>query len=297
MKLPIQFLILMGIFSFFSSRAQKSEKEISYEILTDAQKEKFRIELKRNESQPFDKEFVRTTDLAYSLISKYGFEAVKLINEDGSGDKLYLLGDFPQDCPWYQFNDLKMVPFLQNNFKPIAARIPDLLAAMQERCWFIFAEKRDDGWRLHYFLKMKLYDNRNYFRVYTGGAPNPDPLINEHLKKYQWEIPQDLKEFYQVHNGFGEMDDANFIVKNEDLRVMAEMMDPICAEQNHYPEGYFFRDLLEFFPDGAGNAQCFFRLKNNRYTTVDWDHETWEISEPVGFFEFINQLMSEIDEE
>lgn len=297
MKLPFQLLFMMGIFSFFGSRAQKSDKENSYELLNDALKEKYRMELKRNEAQPFDKEFVRTTDLAYSLISKYGFEGVKLINEDSSGDNLYLLGDFPKDCPWYKYNDLKMVPFLQSNFKPVAARIPDLLAAMQERCWFIFADKTESGWQLHYLLKMKLYDNRNYFRVYTGGPPNPDPLINPNLKKYQWDIPKDLKDFYQVHDGFGEIYDANFIVNNEALRVMAEMMDSICAEQNHYPEGYFFKDLLEFFPDGAGNAQCFFRLKNNVYTTVDWDHETWEISEQVGFFEFINQRMSEIDEE
>lgn len=50
--------------------------------------------------------------------------------------------------------------------------------------------------------------------------------------------------------------------------------------------------MLSFF---GGNAQCFY--KNNSNLTVDWDHEIWEISNEVGFFEFINERMSEIDEE
>jgi len=47
----------------------------------------------------------------------------------------------------------------------------------------------------------------------------------------------------------------------------------------------------------AGNAQCFYRFNSNNNLTVDWDHETWEVSNQMKFFEFINQRMSEIDEE
>ncbi len=54
-------------------------------------------------------------------------------------------------------------------------------------------------------------------------------------------------------------------------------------------------DLLEFYLDGAGNAQCFY--KNHSNITVDWDYNTWEMSETVIFFEFSNLVLSQIDEE
>ncbi|MCG8579928.1 MAG: SMI1/KNR4 family protein, partial [Bacteroidales bacterium] len=171
------------------------------------------------------------------------------------------------------------------------------LSSMKERCLFIYAEQVDSTWHLHYLLKMKLYDDRDYYRVYTGGIPLMNADINTILKKYDWHIPKDLNDFYKIHNGFGEIYNANFVMSNNDIRVMGEMMNPICKEQNSFPENYKFDDLLEFFPDGAGNAQCFYRYKPINNLTVDWDHETWEISNQMGFFEFINQRMSEIDEE
>lgn len=77
-------------------------------------------------------------------------------------------------------------------------------------------------------------------------------------------------------------------------------MNSICEKNNYdYPEDYKFEDLLEFFPDGAGNVQCFYRenLDYQNAQTVDWDHEVWEISGKVGFYEFIDERISEIDEE
>lgn len=142
---------------------------------------------------------------------------------------------------------------------------------------------------------MKLYDDRDYYRVYTGGEPLLNAEPNKNLKTYNWNIPNDLKAFYKIHNGFGEIYEANYIMANEDIKVMAEMMNPICKEQNVKPDGYSFNDLLEFFPDRAGNTQCFY--KNIGNSTVDWDHEVWEISGEIDFFEFINERMSEIDEE
>ena len=74
-------------------------------------------------------------------------------------------------------------------------------------------------------------------------------------------------------------------------------MNPITKRQNVALTDYKFDDLLEFFPDGAGNAQCFLRVGTDIDATVDWDHETWEISEGMSFYDFVDERLSQIDEE
>lgn len=78
-------------------------------------------------------------------------------------------------------------------------------------------------------------------------------------------------------------------------------MDPICAEQGFEPDGYAFADLLEVSRDGAGNSQCFLRNEpdDDDPLTVDWDHETREISGEEPFFEFLDEslLACVLDEE
>lgn len=268
---------------------------MAFEILTPELQIQFREELKRDTSKEFNPEFVRITDLECKIINTYGFEGVKLVRESINSSGFYPLGEFPEDCPWVGLNDKNKAEFIDENFKSISTEIPNLLSSIKERCKFIYAEKKNDTWYLHYLLDIKLYDQRDYFRIYTGAAPLSNAEPNENLKTYNWQIPSDLKKFYAVHNGFGEINDSNYVMGNDDIKVMAAMMDPICKEQNVQPEAYVFSDLLEFFPDGAGNAQCFY--KNGSNATVDWDHEVWEISGEVGFYDFINERMAQIDEE
>lgn len=290
----IQVITIMGICSLFGCNPKNTNK-MNFENLTPELQVQLRNELKRDTAKEFNPEFVRTTNLEYSIIETYGFEGVKLVLERQNSKGFYLLGDFPAACPWSGLNATTNTEFIDQNFKSISKDIPTLLASLKNRCKFIYAEKRENTWQVHYLLEMKLYDDRSYFKIYTGGAPLLNAAPNKNLKAYDWQVPDDLKKFYSVHNGFGEINDANFVMGNDDIKVMAAMMDPICKEQNTCPEGYSFSDLLEFFPDGARNAECFH--KNGSNMTVDWDHEVWEISGEVGFFEFINERMAEIDEE
>ena len=268
---------------------------MNYENLTYKLENQLRNELKQGSGKDYNSEFIRITNLKNKIINKYGFEGIKLVFESRNSSNYYRLGEFPKECPWTGLNDKSIADFINVNFKSISKRTSNLLSTLKDRCKFIYAEKKEDTWQLHYLLGMKLYDNRDYFKIYTGGAPLLNPEPNKNLKKYNWNVPTDLKTFYAVHNGFGEIRNAYFIMANDDIKVMAEIMNPICKEQSVNPKGYSFDNLLEFYPDGAGNAQCFY--KNNSNSTVDWDHEVWRISEKIGFFEFINERMSKIDEE
>lgn len=267
--------------------------------MVEGQKEFYRQQLQKDNSKDFSEEFIRTTDLERKLIDEFKFEGIKLIFENQNSANYFLLGQFPEECPWSNLNSETIIGVIQRNFAPIEEKIPMLLEAMQARCKFIFTEKQGQTWKLHYFLDMTLYDNRNYFRIYTGALPNPAPNINENLRKYGWTIPQDLKKFYSIHDGFGEINNG-YLLSSSEISVLAEIMNPICEKQNfELPKDYKFENLLEFFPDGAGNVQCFYRNNpNSAFTiTVDWDHETWEISNESNFYDFIDERMSEIDEE
>lgn len=250
----------------------------------------YREQLKRDPAKEFGSEFARTTDLERQLVDQFGFDAIRLIFEDRNSANYLPLGYLPDGCPWAHLNGLELTSAIEEQFAPIANEIPALIEALSERCGHLYAEKKETTWVLHYFLDMTLYDGRRYYQIYSGGAPNPSPQANSCLAEYDWPVPGDLARLYAVHDGFGP------ILSSACISVMAEMMDPICKEQNTYPEDYQYRDLLEFHPDGVGNAQCFHR-QDGEFTTVDWDHEVWEISSPQDFFAYIDERLSQLDEE
>lgn len=258
-------------------------------------RDKYLLELVRDSKKDFGAEFIRTTNLEASLIRQFGFAGLKLISAS-SKSELFQLGSLPLECPWSYLNGKTHDAAIDAVFDPISHKVPQLISKMKERVRFIYADNAGAQWKLHYLLDMKLYDDREYFLIYSGGMPDSDPVVGKSLADYKWPIPKDLREFYAVHNGFGAAD-ARCILGSNQLTVMGEMMNPIAKEQNVVAEGYAFDDLLEFFPDGGGNAQCFLRKANDLNSTVDWDHETWEISGESGFFEFIDDRMSELDEE
>lgn len=258
---------------------------------------KYISELKRDSDKDFGEEFIRTTDLEARLVRDYGINGLKLILSCKKMGEIYPLGNIPDGSPWSHLNGKFHDEAIDTIFSPIIKKLPKLLTMMKDRVRFIYVEHKNSIWTLNYFLDMKLYDDREYFIIFSGGEPENTPSLNKNLVKYNWEIPTDLKEFYSVHNGFGSEEDSMFILGCTQISVMGEMMNPIAKEQNMEPEGYVFNDLLEFYPDGAGNAQCFLRKKSNNNTTVDWDHEVWEISEETNFYEFIDDSMSELDEE
>lgn len=275
----------------FESTAMNIDSKISADL-----KEKYLQDLVRDPKKDFAEEFIRTTDLEAVLIRQYGFDGLKLISSTNKNE-LFHLGNFPSACPWSHLNGETLQTAIDKVFDPLENKLPELISNMKERVRFIYAENNGTQWKLHYLLDMKLYDERDYFLIYSGGQAAADPPVTDRLAKFNWSIPKDLKELYAVHNGFGAEGDSKCILSSTEISVMGEMMNPIVAEKGFTTDGYVFDDLLEFFPDGAGNAQCFLRKGKSFNTTVDWDHETWELSEESGFFEFVDERMSELDEE
>ncbi len=271
---------------------------MEHKNLQEPEKSIFRKALILDSEKGFDEEFNRTTNLEKRLIDEFGFAGIQLIFENKNSANYFALGDFPSTCPWAKLNDQPIEKLIESNFLPVQQKLPMLIAAMQERCKFIFAEQKTSAtWQLHYLMEGKLYDQRDYYRIYTGGMPSPEAKENASLVKFGWTLPADLKAFYAIHDGFGEINDAGGVLSQDQLVVKGEMMNPICKNLNTQPDDYRYDDLLEFFPDGAGNAQCFLRTASGNNTTVDWDHETWEISGEESFYSFVDERLAQMDEE
>src|SRR6478672_1859268 len=135
-------------------------------MLDEQLKFRYREELKRDPAKKFDPEFVRTTNLERDLIDEHGFDAIRLIFENQNSSNYFPLNQFPADCPWARLNLLEIGEAIDTNFAPIETEIPNLKEALKERCSFLYAERMNNTWKLHYFLDMLLYDGRRYYEVY-----------------------------------------------------------------------------------------------------------------------------------
>ena len=181
----------------------EKQKGNDSEALTNEKIEEYLQQLETDQNKAFDIEFIRTSNLEVSLLKQYGFDGLKLVFSARNSENYYQLGDIPQESPWHFLNGREPAEAIEVIFKPINKKIPLLISQMKDRVRFIYAEKTDQEWRLHYLLDMKLYDGRDYFQVYSGGQPNKKASPNAALLKYKWSLPSDLLEFYSVHDGFG----------------------------------------------------------------------------------------------
>jgi ankyrin repeat protein len=271
----------------------RQQNEANAGLLSEEQKAAYVAQLQTDDREDWNKEWIRVTNLQFQLIEKYGFEGYKLA--EGLGEGYAALGEFPAESPWASLNGLSIPDAIAAVFKPIAAEIPKLIKALQNRCLYIYTGKNESGeWQLYYVVQKILHDKRYYYSILVGGSPLPDALPAPSLQAYGWELPEDLVALYAIHNGFGEADRG--ILPNEELMVMAGFM-PASQEGEEYDLDYSFEDLLVVSGDGAGNYTCIHRLQEDEFELVDWDHETWELSEMGDLFDFMNGNLGEIDED
>ncbi len=207
---------------------------------------------------------------------------------------VYPISGFPPSCPWQFDANLTIDQIISEQFRPLEAVLPKTIQTLKTRCQSIFALQHQNRWYLLYILKIVLKNDNLSLKRFGGGEPTRTPQMRTEVSQLGWTVPNELKLLYQVHNGFGTFDLPEFIwdvvLPDRQLNVLSERFDePDLVE-------YIPEDLLEFFPDGAGNGQYFYRKEGDILYTVDWDHETDEISKPEPFWEFVNRKLSKVDE-
>ena len=278
--------LAISVLFIVSCNSNNLEKPSKFQPLTAKQKETYLAKIK-------------TTDTQVELLYNHGFEGFKLFAPNP--DNIYELGSIPKDCYWSKFNSLNVQEFLKENFKPIASKIPNFLKISKDSCLFIFASNVKNEWKLNYVIKYKNYDSQEDFIIYQAGLPISDVTPNKELASLNWDIPNDFKEFYSIHNGInsimGGYLEAGFdqIASAEELKIMSTLMNSVIAKYGGEPKGYKFEELLVYSEDGGGNSNVYYKDSTGIIKPSYWDHEGWVLSDHYSIFEYLDSFMGQLE--
>jgi len=259
---------------------------------------------KPREGEDFAACWHRTSLRRYELVRDLGTEGVRLwlLADDVRFELLCRPGEMSLDtgCPWDLPPGIEPAAVVDQVFGPLADRLPMTFDVLREECHLVLALRQARRWRLLYVLPYTQHNGLNYWQFVGGGPPLANPRLSKPVRDFGWQTPRPLRELYAVHDGFGHGHYDNpfgwsqIMVPCSQLNLLSECVDTLGNGAD-----YDGRDLLEFFPDGAGNGQYFHRRtpEDDEPPTCDWDHETWQLSGPTDFFEFLDEELIRLVEE
>jgi hypothetical protein len=283
----------------------KIAKENSMEIVSEEEAATIdELRLMPKMGEDFNTNWNRATQKRYELVADQGLAGVRLclLADDVTFDFIGRAGETQSDlgCPWSFPAGITPCDVVEQVFEPLRDRLPIVVELLSSHCLHVITLKQGKRWRLLYVLPHTEYSGRISWQFIGGGQPLKNPRLPKAARDLGWRMPKDLREFYAVHNGFGRHFYDNpfgwsqILVPQNQLTLLSEFIDS-KANGAKYDSG----DLLEFYPDGAGNGQYFYRRnpKDNDPPTYDWDHETWGLSGPTDFYEFLDERLVELKEE
>ncbi len=198
--------------------------------------------------------------------------------------------DVPETCPWHGIRNLPLSKAIRAIWKAYPI---DFVDSLEKYCIDLFAIYEEEKWFLAYAYETVDYNDTKQYKFLGGREPEPDAQFPKPLLQAGWKMPQDLQALYAVHGNFGDLKSA---IRNDDTHCLssAEKLETSLAFLEEYVEkwnvDYSFFDLLPFCEDGSGNSQNFYKAMpdGDSYTTVDWDHETKQISASRALEDFID---------
>jgi hypothetical protein len=254
--------------------------------------------------ESFDAYWARSSALRHKLVQDLGVAGVEiwLRHDKIDHDAVYPLAAVPAGlgCPWSCAPDASTAVTVARILAPLAQHLPSALKRLRRHTRHLVALRRATEWFVLYVVPFTLHDGRPYFRLLVGGPPLPDAQRASVERTLGWRIPEPLRAFYAVHDGFGEIGailgslPRTGLVRAQDLARLDHILDDFGE-----PLPYDPADLLEFYPDGMGNGLSFHRRSRTDPDppVVDRDHETGELVECKSFFTSLDKTLVRLDEE
>ncbi len=239
-------------------------------------------------------------DYQIELVKKYGRNGLMVFLDtetqvyvDGVNNRsleIMHYSEVPEGCPWYNLHLLPLDKAIRTAWKEFEISFVD---SLEKYTLDLFAIFEGGKWYLAYAYQTRDYEDNVYYEFLGGREPNPNAKLPKELVEAGWKMPGDLKELYAVHANFGNLksalrdDNTHCICAAEKLGTSLTSLEKYVEE---WEADYSFFDLLPFWQDGAGNYQNFLKTEiiGDSYATVDWDHETKEISGQCTLEEFID---------
>lgn len=253
------------------------------------------------------KDHVAMAKAEHQAFDKWGKEAVALILNQTRPQPITVaaLDDLPDGHRWREHRQRDPGEAVRRIFADLWECAPELFERFAHAVRAIYVLERAGAHCLLYACDAKQHDGKILLTLLVGGPALDDVeleaidgRLREEVRARGWRVPAELRKLYRVHHGFGflspftaHFDSAFSVYPADQLSVVGELMNEIAREKNFEPAGYRFDDLLAFCEDGAGNSENFFRPGPGEEPigTVDWDHETREISSVRSFWEYLKE--------
>ena len=117
---------------------------------------------------------------------------------------IYPLSEIPPSCPWQFEPNIEIGQIIDIVFRPIKTNLSKTVQMLKERCQSVFALLYQDEWYLLYVLQITSGNNNSSVKILGGGKAATTPQLSVEVSKLGWTVPNELKLFYQVHNGLGD---------------------------------------------------------------------------------------------
>jgi hypothetical protein len=179
-------------------------------------------ELQFNPELDASAEITRIKLLKKEIIEQYGFEGLDLVFQESryfnspilpqkKYKQLFLLPDVDKSCPWKKYAHEDPSVIIDSIFKSIHHQLPRFLPDFKKKCKHVFAIMwSKKTWALGYCIEQP---EPPYYKIFIGNPPNETPeLSKSNLIELKWKLPQSLKEFYAIHDGFGHVSSLNNLV-------------------------------------------------------------------------------------
>jgi hypothetical protein len=194
------------------------------------------------------------------------------------------LEEAPADCPWRFHGSLEDT--INKIWAPVVDIIPSVVELLVLNTRYLIAMREGTSYSLVY-----LFDQDPGVGALVGSSATMDPVPTPRIRETDWTIPWPLAQLYRVHDGLRTHPRAGGINPSS---CLADLGADIDAENRPH---FAWHDLLPYRPDGAGNAQCFNRNREDGQDdmTVSWDHGTREISTyTTDFWHDVSQWLEQL---
>ncbi len=220
---------------------------------------------------------------AIALLDRHGVAAVPaVVGRYSITGEVWAPADVPADSPWRIERCGSVAEVIRQLWGALPADAAPFVQALVDSCRHVFVHRQPWGeWNLLYILvhehpqalARSTPDAHGARSTWYGGAPVAEPALPESIAEKGWTMPSDLAVFYGIHDGLG----IGSTPGGGDSIVPSGSLDFL----NNDP------DRLELMWDGAGHRRLFVRSEGRATLLWDWDRDTWELSMPRTFAQFL----------
>lgn len=224
--------------------------------------------------------FDKRIEIKTEIVQKFGKKGIAyLLEQKKLGSVTFLNEIIDSSCPWFSYKELPIELAIDKVWAPICTHLPTFLPLLKERCKHLLVIQHETEWQLAYYIDIIREEEQPFFTFYLGASPISQEAEKER-RKITKDYQQNIGAFYQIHNGFGELESESILPLDE--------LTPIKVDKTLY---------LSFFDFTSKARQCIKVDDLKDPNPISYDHDRGRIQIYHPFWSFIDERLALFDEE